>query len=67
MHVNIVLLFCIGVQAQICMMTARTCCPMTVEQSISDAAIANIKEMMPAYVRYLNESDRHFFSSYGMS
>ena len=60
-------LFCTGIRAQICMMTARTCCPLTVEQSISDAAIASTSKMMPAYVRYLNESDRNFFSSYGMS
>ena len=58
-------LYFVGFAAQICVITSVTCCPLPVEQSINDAAFDNVKEMMPVYSLYLNESDRSLFPNYG--
>ena len=57
-------IFYLGIGAQICIVTYHTCCPLPVEQSINDAAFANVREMMPAYSLYLNKSDDNLFSHY---
>ena len=59
------LLFCTGIDAQICTVTSMTCCPLEVERSIDDAAFENTRDMIPLYSLYLNESDRVFFPNYG--
>ena len=55
----------VGISAQICAVTSQTCCPLRVEQSIDEDAFANVKEMMPQFSLYLNESDRNLFPNYG--
>ena len=59
------LIFYLEANAQVCMRTAQTCCPQQVEESIDVAAFENIRELMPVFSRYLNESDANFFSHYG--
>ena len=58
-------LYFVGAGAQICGVTALTCCPLQVEQSIDQAAFADVKEIMPPFSIYLDESDANFFSHYG--
>ena len=62
---NFVPLYFVGIGAQICAVTSLTCCPLQVEQSIDQAAFAGVKEMMPPFSIYLNESDANLFSHYG--
>ena len=62
------LLFCIGIDHTICAMTSMTsmtCCPREVEQAMDNAAITSVRNMLPPYPLYLNESDRVFFPHYG--
>ena len=56
--------FYVGAGAQICTVTALTCCPLQVERSIDQAAFAGVKEVMPPFAVYLNESDANFFSHF---
>ena len=46
-------------------MTSRSCCPLPVEQSIDRAAFANLREFIPEFSLYLNESDINLFPNYG--
>ena len=59
------LLFCIGINHRICVLTSLSCCPREVEQAMNDAAFANTTDMLPPYSLYLNESERVFFPHYG--
>ena len=65
MGVTMYIHFVLGVDANICVRMALTCCPLEVERAIDDAAFENTRNMMPPYSLYLNESDRVFFAHYG--
>ena len=51
--------------SSICVTTSLTCCPEEVENAMNDAAFSSIRNRMPPYSLYLNESDRVFFAHYG--